>query len=270
MIQMLYTGASALLSQQRNIDVIANNVANLETDGYKKTRLDFEELLYKQMKAPYPASNGTEKNLMRGNGIRASQMIRLFMQGALQDTGRSLDFALEGPGFFAVENSAEQDEDSDIDETVLFVRGGNFNLSVEEEGTFLVDSQSRYVLSAEGARIQLPPGTDMSEVSCDPEGLLFLSGAEGGIQEIAKLQLVNFTNPGGLKDLGNGAYIQTETTGEILESDATVRQGAIESSNVDYAEEVTRLIRSQRAYQLASRVISTADQMMGLANTIRR
>ncbi|MDR1736330.1 MAG: flagellar hook-basal body protein [Oscillospiraceae bacterium] len=271
MIQTLYNGASGLTGQQKNIDVIANNVANVNNDGFKKERFDFQDALYMRMRAPHPASNGPEKNLMRGSGTIEYQTASVLIQGALRETDRVLDFALDGPGFFAVEPPFEnEDYEGEADISIHLIRNGNFHLSVEEEGTFLVDSHGRYLLSEDGERIVLPPEMPPEELVCDSEGYLYYFDAEGNQIDLVRLQIVDFVNPGGLEDIGNGAYIQTENSGEMVESGAAVLQRRLEASNVDYSEEVTRLIRAQRAFQMASRVVTTADQMMGIANSIRQ
>ena len=273
MIQTLYTGASGLTSQQKNIDVIANNVSNINTDGFIKSRMDFQDLLYLRMRTPRPIDNGPERNLQRGAGIRTYQTATIFLQGPLKETGRALDFALSGKGFFVVENPViDEDYDGDADPSILMTRGGNFHLSVEDDGHYLVDLHGRYVLDDSEQRILLPEGVAIEDIRCDAEGTLsyWTPGEEGGTTEIARLMIVDFVNPGGLAAVGGNAYIQTDNSGELLdEASARVVHRTLEGSNVDYAEEVTRLIRAQRVYQLASRVVSTADQMMGIANNIR-
>lgn len=271
MIQTLYTGVSGLTGQQKNIDTIANNIANLNTDGYKKTRFDFQDCLYSTMRAPSPASNGPEKNLQRGNGAIELQTAHIFLEGSLSDTGRVLDFAIEGKGFFVVENPlTDESYEGEADQSVQFVRNGNFHISNEEEGAFLVDSAGRYILNTEGERISLPQNMSIETLRCSPDGTLSYADAQGTVTDIARLQVVDFVNPGGLADAGNGAFVQTDNSGEMLEIKGSVLQRKLESSNVDYSDEVTRLIRAQRAYQLAARAVTTADQMMGLANSIRQ
>jgi flagellar basal-body rod protein FlgG len=283
MIQTLYTGATGLTGQQRNIDVIANNVSNINTDGFVRSRFDFQDALYLRMRVPKPRSqpsltDGPERNLMRGAGAIDYQTARIFQQGPLKETGRVLDFALDGRGFFVVENPfIDELYEGDVDQSILMLRDGSFHLSVEEEGeAFLVDGRGRYVLNLEGERIMIPEGISVERIACSAEGLLTYTPAGGETVEIAQLMLLDFVNPGGLESVGGNAFMQTDNSGEILEepgvigSGTVVRQRVLEGSNVDYAEEVTRLIRAQRVYQLASRVVTTADQMMGIANSIRR
>jgi flagellar basal-body rod protein FlgG len=223
---------------------------------------------------------GPHMNLQRGTGMREYQTARIWEQGALQSTGRLLDLALEGRGFFVVENPQPMDEDG-LDE-IFFTRNGAFYLSVEEEGEFLVDSFGRYILDIYGERIMIP---DVTLLQCDPTGLLYMTNEAGETVSIAQLALADFVNPGGLASAGEGVYMQTvnsvldedyplrrddlEGVWEEVAANIGVRQGFVEESNVDLAEEMPRLIRAQRAYQIAARAVTTADQMMQVANAIR-
>ncbi len=267
MIQSLYTGASGLTGQQKNIDVISNNVANVNTDGFKASRFDFQDCLYLRMQSP--TDNSPQKNLQRGAGAIEYQVAKLFLQGAVRETGRTLDFALEGNGFFMVENPNPLEENEGMDE-MLYTRSGNFYISPEEgsgEGGYLVDASGRYILSADGDRIFI---NNPEALSVSQEGFLTETSSQGEVTEIARLGLMDFTNRQGLAAVGDNLYMTTANSGEEAEAAATVRGSGLESSNVDYAEEVTRLIRAQRAYQLAARCVTTADQMMQQVNNIRQ
>lgn len=263
MFQPLQTGRLGLTGQQKNIDTIGNNIANINTTGYKKTRLDFQDNLYTRM---YNKEDmNTYMNLQRGTGIREHQTARILQQGAMQTSERSLDFALEGTGYFVIENPNPVDEDG-LDE-FLFTRNGTFYVSTEEAGNFLVDGSGRYVMDEAGERIVIP---DPDALICDENGLLYMSGEAGEVIPVAQLGLCDFVNPGGLAFFGESTYIQTVNSGELLEGvGAVVHQGFLEVSNVDLAEEMTRMIRAQRAYQIAARCVTTADQMMQVANQIR-
>jgi flagellar basal-body rod protein FlgG len=263
MFQPLHTGRLGLTGQQRNIDVIGNNIANINTTGYKKARLDFQDNLYTRMFNA--VERGPHMNLQRGTGVRPYQTARILEQGVLQSTGRMLDFAIEGPGFFMIENPNPLDEDG-ADE-ILFARGGTFYVSVEGHDNFLMDAYGRYVLDEGGSRIAIP---DPNALQCDPSGLLYMTNEAGEAIIIAQLGFVDFVNPGGLAAYGEGVYMQTINSGELLEGfPVLVHQGFVEASNVDLAEEMTRMIRAQRAYQIAARAVTTADQMMQVANAIR-
>jgi flagellar basal-body rod protein FlgG len=263
LFQPLQTGRLGLTGQQKNIDTIGNNIANISTTGYKKIRLDFQDNLYTRMFNK--VDMGEHMNLQRGVGVREYQTARILEQGALQSTGRLLDIALEGPGYFMLENPNPADEDG-LDE-VLFTRNGAFYISIEDEENFLVDAHGRYVLNEEGARIMIP---DPLALICDTSGMLYMETDAGETVIIAQLGLADFVNPGGLARVGDSAYVQTVNSGELLENiPVSLRQGFVEASNVDLAEEMTRLIRAQRAYQIAGRCVTTADQMMQVANAIR-
>ena len=263
MVQAFFTGANGLRAQQYNIDVIANNVANIDTFGYKQSRLDFKDALYNRM--INPVDNGAHQNLQHGTGVLALQNNRIFHQGAAITTGRTLDFMLEGDGFFVVE---------DYDGDLLFTRGGSFDLSVEPDGAYLVTPDGRYVLDqnyerivftdANGGPLMITDNPGLLDVA--PDGSIYVDGADTGV----KMGVAAFINPVGLEVAGDNFFRVSENSGEPEELfGANVVHRTLEASNVDYANEMTRLIRAQRAYQMASRCINTADQMAGLANTVR-
>jgi len=268
MFQPLHTGAIGLTSQQMNLDVIGNNVANVSTQGYKRTRLDFQDNLYTRMWNF--EDNSPPMNLQRGTGVRTYQNVRLFDQGSLEETNRSLDFALQGRGFFVLENPAgETNEDGD--DMLLYGRSGVFYLTADSddpnEPWYLVDAQGRYVLDEDGYRIQIP---DPDSLSVAPDGTISCLDEYGEITEIARLWVTDFVNPGGLHDLGGGYFTISGNQGEEIEDfTPSIKQFCIERSNVDLSNEMTRMIRAQRAYQMASRCVSVADQMMQTANNIR-
>ena len=258
MIQALYTGMHGMLSQQRNIDTIANNIANINTGGFKKSRVDFRDALYVRMVSP--VNNAPEINLQRGTGALTYQTARDFSQGVWQQTGRALDASIEGPGYFTVEEPGGD---------VLYTRGGNFYLSTEPGGDFLVDMRGRYLLDDRGGRIAIQGAAAGMVVAAD--GGLTYQLADGTlVTPGVRLGIADFDNRAGLTDVGDGYFIPSANSGPAFLAVAPeVRQGGLEGSNVDFAEESTRLIRAQRAYQMASRCVSVADQMAQICNTIR-
>ena len=258
MIQALYTGMHGMLSQQRNIDVIANNVANVGTNGYKKNRVEFRDALYLTMISP--TENGPGINLQRGAGALVYQTARDFRQGARMETGRSLDFSLESPGFFAVRDQSGE---------IQYTRNGSFYLSVEPGGNFLVDGNGRYVLDDADRRIAVQGLA--SGMTAAPDGRLTFQMEDGTIMYTGvRLGVFDFDNRSGLTDVGDGNYMPSANSGPARAAGLIdVRQGGLETSNVDYGEETVRLIRAQRAYQMASRCVTVADQMAQLCNTIR-
>jgi len=260
MIQSFYTASSGLHSQQINIDVIGANVANVGTTGYKYQRLDFKEALYTRMRNP--VDNGDHMNLQLGTGALPLQINRIFMQGAAVTTDRPLDFMIQGRGFFTIQGFDEEGY-----EMPLYTRDGTFYLTPDAQ---LVDSAGRYVLDENGGIITIEG--DPSRMRVDTDGRLYFEDIYGDVIESEiRLGIADFINPNGLLAVGENAYMQTENSGEAeAMEEPHVISGALEGSNVDLALETTRLIRAQRAYQFASRALGVADQMAGLANSIRQ
>jgi flagellar basal-body rod protein FlgG len=250
--------ATALRHQQMRLDAIANNVANVNTVAFKSARLDFKDALYTTGLVPGPPRS-PEENQQKGHGLMIAGIGKDFRPGNFERTERPLDLAIQGEGFFTLQNP---------DGGFLYTRNGSFYLSVEANGTFLVNGDGLYLVDAGGARIAMPHTANSIEV--DGDGTMrFLSGTEvvGG----ARLQIVTFRNLVGLESAGFGNYAHTPAAGEILIAPtAVIRQGILEGSNVSLAEEMTRLIRTQRAFQLASRALTTADEMEGVANSMKR
>ena len=252
--------ATGLRNQQRRIDTIAHNVANANTVGFKSPRLDFKDALYTLGITPGPPRTpAPEGNQQKGHGLMIAGIARDFRTGNFERTDRMLDFALQNEGFFAL---------SDANGDLVYTRNGSFHLSVEDDGTYLVNGDGLYVLDDNEERIMLPFGTTTVNVRAD--GVLeFRNGDElvGG----ATFGLYTFRNLYGLESVGMSNFTQAPSAGERLDArDSVVRQAVLEGSNINLAEEMTRLIRTQRAFQLASRALTTADDMEGIANNMRR
>lgn len=246
----IYTAASGLRSEQTRLDTIGHNVANVNTVGFKSTRLDFKDTLYTIMKNP---EGGTEEvNLRRGTGVMINASNIDFSESSTQTTDNPLDFAIAGEGFFVVENQSGER---------LYTRAGCFNRSVEQDGDYLVNQLGYYVLDDGGARIRLPN----SDISVSRGGALVADN-----REFANLAVVGFPNEKGLSPAGDTCFTVTEASGDPIDlTEANVRQGVLENSNVDLAQEMTLMIRTQRAFTLASRALRTADDMDGLVNSMR-
>ncbi|MCL2078474.1 MAG: flagellar hook-basal body protein [Oscillospiraceae bacterium] len=258
MYEALSIAATGLRHQQLRMDTIANNVSNVNTVAYKGTRLDFKDALYTAGLVPGPARSPGE-NQQKGHGVMVAHIGREFRAGNLERTEQPLDLAIEGEGWFSL---------MDPNGVTLYTRNGNFNLSVEPDATYLVNAEGYYLLDQNGARIAVPAGASTIEVDTDGT-MRFMND----IDEIgnAVLGIYTFRNVYGLEASGNGNFTQTAAAGERLGApEAVVRQGMLEGSNVHLAEEMTRLIRTQRAFQLASRALTTADEMEGIANNMRR
>jgi flagellar basal-body rod protein FlgG len=255
MFEAMMIAASGLHNQQRRLDTIANNVSNVETIGFKSVRLDFKDALYTAGIVPGPPRS-PDGNQQKGHGVMVAGTAKDFRTGGLQRTDRPLDLAIEGEGFFSL-----RDQNGEI----LYTRTGAFYMSAEEDGAYLVNSNGLYVLDAAGERIMLP--ADAVTIEIDTYGVMTFGE---GIPSVT-LGVFTFRNLTGLVSLGEGNYAESEASGERLPAgDAVVRQGALEGSNVNMSEEMTRMIRTQRAFQLASRALTTADEMEAIANNMRR
>lgn len=256
MIQSTYTARSGLIAQQQRMDTIANNMANLSTVGYKSVRADFKDALYQTMVRPQQPQDGL--NLQKGVGTLLGATTRDFVQGTPQMSGGALDLMLSGDGFFAVQ---------DINGDTLYTRDGSFSLSVQGEASkFLVTGDGRYVLDTNGQPIDLKD-TPTSDIAFKEDGTIWRVSTG---EQLGELGIYTFMNRKGLEAASNNRFRQTDASGEPIESTAAVRQGYLESSNVDLAGEMVRMIRAQRAFSLSSRALTTADQMDSEANQIRR
>ena len=257
MYEAVMIAATGLHNQQRRLDTIANNVANVNTIAFKNSRLDFKDALYTAGIVP-GLPRTPEGNQQKGHGLMVAGIAKDFSGGNIQMTERPLDFAIEGEGFFALEG---------VNGETLYTRNGAFNLSVEAGGVYLVTGNGNYVLDSNGARIVLPEYTET--ISVNEYGLLaFVSGEN---ETVVELGVFMFRNQTGLESVGDSNYAETEASGDRMPAEnAIIRQGALEGSNVSLADEMTRMIRTQRAFSLVSRALTTADEMEGIANNMRR
>ncbi len=267
MLCSLYTAASGLAAQQFNIDTIANNLANVNTTGYKKVRPEFQDLLYLSLQEPVlqqenqGAGAGTPLGLYVGLGARPSGSQTIMRQGNLQKTENPLDVALSGSGFFAV--SQERDGNNRF-----YTRDGSFKHDASGD---IVTSDGCYVLSDNGNTINIPTGA--KEISIARDGTItFTNSGDDDFQEAGKLGVVQFSNPVGLERAGHNLYQVTEASGnpQVNTADSTVEQYYLESSNIQVADEIINLITAQRAYELNSKAVQASDEMLGIANNLRR
>jgi len=251
------TAASGLTNQQRRLDVIANNVANVNTIGFRGTRVDFQDAMYQTGVVPGRART-PGGNQQRGHGVLTAGVTRDFQSGALQMTERNLDVAINGEGFFTL---------GDLEGNLFYTRNGAFQISEEGGQRFLVNGNGLYILDTDGLRIEIP--LDAQGIFIDQQGGVRFSETDD--EPALTLAVYTFRNKMGLYAGGNGAFIESVASGErIPASGAEVIQGSLEMSNVDLSEQMTLMIRTQRAFQLASRALTTADEMEGIANNMRR
>jgi len=257
MYEALNIAATGLQNQQRRLDTIANNVANVNSAAYKSARLDFKDALYTA--GIVPASPRTpDGNQQKGHGVMIAGIAKDFSTGIMQATDRSLDIAIEGEGFFEV---------GDRNGNTYFTRNGAFDISAEADGRYLVNGEGLYVHDSNGNRISIPYGIETISIGTD--GTISFTADEA--ETTISLGVYTFRNITGLMSAGNGTYTESVASGvKIPANNTVIRQGVLEGSNVNLAEEMTRLIRTQRAFQLASRALTTADQMEEIANNMKR
>ena len=255
MIRSLWTARTGLDAQQTQLDVISNNLANVSTNGFKRSRAVFEDLLYQTLRQPgaqQTQQNQISSGLQIGTGERPIATERLFAQGNLQQTGGSLDLAIQGNGFFQVERP---------DGTIAYTRDGSFQL--DNEGNIV--TASGYLLAD---NINIP--ADALSVTVGKDGTVsVLQAGEIAPIEVGAIQLATFINPGGLQAAGENLFLETASSGVAnpvqpgQEGSGVINQGYVETSNVNVAEELVSMIVTQRAYEINSRVVSTSDQMLG-------
>lgn len=266
MMRALWTSSTGMKAQQLNIDVISNNLSNVNTTSYKGQRAEFKDLLYVNMqKSNRNEGVGRPVNLQVGHGVTTVATTRDFKNGGLLDTQNNLDVAIEGRGFFAVEMPNGED--------VKYTRDGSFKLSVEDGASFLVTSEGYYVLSEDDDLIEIEEG--LSDLNIDEQGFITATDEEGEILELGRLKFVDFMNPSGLLSEGRNLYSQTQVSGEAVEVEADemksrILQGYLETSNVQVVDEMVRMITAQRAYEINSKSITTADEMLQTANNLKR
>lgn len=262
MNRALRAAATGMFAQQLNVDVIANNLANVNTTGFKKSRAEFEDLMYQTMKASGASQNpNTQQSteIQVGNGTVPVATIKSFVQGDVQPTNNPLDVAIEGEGFLQIRRS---------DGTFAYTRDGA--LKISGEGT-LVTSQG-YIIE---------PGisfsSEISSVSIGRDGTIEAIGVgETTATKVGQLELAKFVNPGGLRAIGNNLFVETQASGKPIvgaagsEGFGELQQGYLESSNVDVVEEMVSMIVAQRAYEINSKTIKTVEDMLSMANNLKR
>lgn len=254
MIKALWISKTGLEAQQTRLDVITNNLANVATNGYKKQRAVFEDLLYQQERqvgALSTAQTQVAAGLQLGTGSRAVANPRNFAQGNLSSTGNNLDLAIQGNGFFEVQMP---------DGTSTFTRDGNFQLDAQGQ----IVTQSGYVVAP---GITVPNNTISLNIAKDGTVSVTTQGNVNPTQ-IGQLQLNSFINPAGLQSLGENLFAQTPSSGGPqqgapgLNGLGYLNQGYVETSNVNVAEELVSMIEAQRAYDINSKGVQAADQML--------
>lgn len=272
MVRALWSGASGMIAQQTNVDTIANNLANVNTVGYKTEQNEFKSLLYQEIQTRTTSANGVVKpvNAQVGLGVRNAAITSEFTQGAFQTSESTTSFAISGEGFFAVEDNGN----------VYYTRNGDFHFAMGGNGNMvLCTSDGCPVLSTTGQQIQIPANYIASKVQVNADGQLTYPDADNNQQPIPGMTigLFQFQNPSGLYKVGGTMYQATDSSGVPINENTNpnvtkseIYQGYLESSNVQVADEMVNLIIAQRAYELNSKVITTSDSMLQVANDLKR
>lgn len=255
MTRSLDIGATGMLAQQMNVDVISNNIANMTTTGYKRQRVDFKDLIYQNLKKPgaQAADDGTilPSGLQLGLGVHVNSVYRIHEQGPMEVTENPLDLAIGGDGFFQITLPSGD---------TAYTRAGVFQPNENGE---LVTTDGNLLEPS----ITIPSDAIAVQVNPNGEVLAQIRG-QVAMQNLGQIQLASFVNPAGLEATGDNLFLETEASGTPnigtpgTEQWGDIRSGMLENSNVNVVEEVTKLISAQRAYEMNSNVISTSDEML--------
>jgi len=262
MIKAMKTAASGMGAQQMNIDVIANNLANVNTTGFKSSKIEFQDILYQKLR-----SAGTETatglmvpvSLEVGYGTLSAATQRDFTMGSLEQTGNALDMTIDGNGFFQVLLP---------DGTIGYTRDGSFKMSADGQ---IVNTDGYYMQPS----ITIP--SEATDISISSGGIVsvILTG-DTDAQEVGQIELAKFVNNGGLDAIGHNIYVRTGASGDpvlgnpSLDGFGSIDQGYLETSNVEIVDEMVNMITAQRAYEINSKAIQTAEEMTQIANNLKR
>jgi flagellar basal-body rod protein FlgG len=253
-MRSLWTATTGMSAQNLNMDVIANNLANVSTSGFKKSRADFQDLLYQIMKVPGSPTSADTKSptgIQVGLGVQPGSVTKVFTEGDIVQTGNTLDVAIEGAGFFQVDMP---------DGNTAYTRSGNLKL----DGEGRITTSDGYPIQPE---ITIPE--DALQVTISQTGVVSaIVGGDTTSTELGNIDLADFVNDAGLIAIGKNLFRETEASGTALVGTpgengiGTFLQGYVENSNVNLVEELTQMISAQRAFEINSKVISTSDEMM--------
>lgn len=260
-----------MISQQTAVDTIAHNLSNVNTTGYKTEKTEFKSLLYQTLQTRTTTANGENKPISAqvGLGTRVASITSNFTQGSMLSSESFTSMAIAGDGFFSVRGA---------DGNTYYTRNGDFKLSVGDNGDLtLVTADGYPVLDAEGNPITMPGDVSSSKIQVSTEGAFGYLDGNGNFVNVANIGLYQFSNPAGLEKLSNSLLAVTDASGAALNEANTanlirseVRQKYVEGSNVQVADEMVNLIVAQRAYEMNSKAIQAADDMLGQANQLKR
>ncbi|CAN5417111.1 flagellar basal-body rod protein FlgG [soil metagenome] len=261
-MRSLSIAATGMLAQQTNVDVISNNIANMSTTGFKRQRAEFQDLLYEQVQRPGAATGGTEAKspagIQIGAGVRTGGVYRIAQQGALSQTDNRYDLAIQGHGYLQVTLPSGE---------TAYTRDGTLQVSDQGE-----------LVTTDGLAVQpgitIPQGTVDVTISKTGEVQVKTAG-NAAMQTVGQLELATFVNEAGLEATGDNRFMETSASGQPTVAApgepgfGTVMQGFVEASNVNPVSEITALITAQRAYEMNSRVVKTADEMLATTSQLR-
>lgn len=262
MIRALWTAASGMQGQQKSIDVVANNLANVNTTGFKRSRADFQDLIYQNLKSTGSPSTSTTQvptGIQIGLGSRLAAVTKIFTPGDFTQTGNELDIAIEGDGFFQIQMP---------DGTTGYSRAGAFKK----------DSTGR-IVTPEGYPLlpSITIASNATKINIGNDGTVSVMQAGQNTPTTAgQIELVAFSNPSGLSSLGKNLYQESDASGTATPGNpgtnglGTIGQGLLEMSNVNVAEEMVNMIVGQRAYEINSKAVTAADEMLQTANNLKR
>jgi flagellar basal-body rod protein FlgG len=270
MMRALWTGASGMISQQNNLDTISNNFANVNTAGYKKEQVQFSSLLYQKIQTKTTDNEGNPKPVIAqvGSGVKTTGIVSVFTQGTLQESSNDWDLAVQGNGMFMVQDASGE---------TAYTRNGAFRLAIGSDGVVLANTDGYPVLDSNGQKISFANNIDVSKVKIDEDGKLMYPNDQNVLQSLnVQIGVAQFNNPTGLEKAGGSLFYTTAASGDarIEAQDPSVkaskiRSGYLEASNVDTANEIVNLIVAQRAYEMNSKTITAADEMLQQANNLR-
>jgi flagellar basal-body rod protein FlgG len=262
MFRSLFIAATGMNAQKLNIDVVANNLANTNTTGFKKSRADFQDLMYQSQ--PDPGTISGEgivypTGMQVGLGVKPIAVQKMFLQGDFKNTGNELDLVIQGRGFFQI---------SMPDGTIAYTRNGEFKIDANGR---IVNSEGHPLEPA----ITIP--TDTLSLTVSPDGIVTaMQAGQTAPTQLGQIELANFVNPAGLKALGGNLFQPSDASGtEVVgvpgaEGRGSLSQGFLEMSNVNVVEEMVNMIVGQRAYEVNSKAVQTSDEMMQVANNLKR
>ena len=260
MIRAMWSASTGMSGQQTNIDAVSHNLANVNTNGFKKSRVSFQDLMYQNMRvagSSTAAGGRLPVGIQVGMGAKVVAVEKMFLQGDLAQTKNPLDLAIEGRGFFKLMNNGRE----------VYTRAGGFKM--DRDG---------YICDSNGNRLQpefASPAKTVN-ITIEPGGKLVASGADGKELGSSQIQLFDFTNPAGLTSMGHNLFIPSDGSGDPVQGNpgvdsfGTLQQGMIEMSNVDVVEEMINMIMAQRAYEMGAKVIQTSDDMLQMTNNLKR